>query len=34
VLTALVDGRLSIWLSDNFPGTAQILVDVVAYLNP
>jgi hypothetical protein len=34
VLTALVDGKLSIWLSDNFPGRAQLLLDVVAYLNP
>ena len=34
VLTALVDGTASIWLSDNYPGTAQILLDVTAYLTP
>lgn len=34
VLARLVDGSLSIWLSDNWPGHAHILLDVVAYLNP
>lgn len=34
ILTALVDGQASIWLSDNFPGTAQLLLDITAYLTP
>ena len=32
VLSALEDGRLSIWLSDNWPGKAQLLLDVTGYL--
>ncbi len=32
VLSALENGRLSIWLSDNWPGTAQLLLDVTGYL--
>lgn len=32
VVSGLEDGRLTLWLSDNWPGTAQLLVDVTAYL--
>jgi hypothetical protein len=34
VLCPLRDGRLVVWISDNHPGTAQLLLDVVAYLSP
>jgi hypothetical protein len=34
VLTALDEGRLTVWLSDNFPGRAQLLIDVTGYLTP
>ena len=34
VLTPLVDGKLSIWLSDNWPGRAHVLLDVTAFLTP
>ncbi len=34
VLCPLRDGRLTVWISDNHPGTAQLLLDVVAYLGP
>jgi hypothetical protein len=34
ILTRLVDGKLTLWLSDNWPGAGELLLDVTAFLTP